>query len=43
MNSNIILNISNICNKGERLLCQTELFELELLDHLTVCKQMTDV
>ena len=24
-------------------LCETELFEIELFDHLTVCKQMTDV
>ena len=24
-------------------LCWTELFEIELFDHLTVCKQMTDV
>ena len=23
--------------------CEIELLEIELLDHLTVCKQMTDV
>ena len=23
--------------------CKTELFEIELFDHLTLCKQMTDV
>ena len=24
-------------------LCKIELFEMELFDHLTVCKQMTDI
>ena len=24
-------------------LCKIELFEIEFFDHLTVCKQMTDV
>ena len=27
----------------KKYLCQTELFEIELFNHLTVCKQITDV
>ena len=35
--------VSNICNHWILLTCETELFEKEQFDHLTVCKQMTDV
>ena len=28
---------------GEQMTCSNELLEIELFDHLTLCKQMTDV
>ena len=37
------IELFDIQTECEQMICQIELLKIELFDHLTVCKAMTDV